>query len=337
MIIIEEGYSLKQYNTFGLCVYARIFAEVNQPDELKNVVNIFRDDLRPRMILGGGSNVLFTKDYDGIVIFPDLRGCDLIKETGEHIWIKVFAGENWDDFVGLCVSKNWGGLENLSLIPGKVGASPIQNIGAYGVEVKDVIESVETLETTSGKTRIFTNAECGFGYRDSIFKREAKFQYIITAVTFKLSKQPAYKTTYKDVTDELKNFPEVNLNSIRQAIIQIRQRKLPDPKHLGNAGSFFKNPIITEGHYKALQSEFSNLTSYPSDHNKVKISAAWLIEAAGWKGKRIENVGTCETQPLVIVNHGNATGSEIVNFAKMIQEAVLLKFNIALDMEVNII
>ena len=168
-------------------------------------------------------------------------------------------------------------------------------------------------------------------------KREAKFQYIITAVTFKLSKQPAYKTTYKDVTDELKNFPEVNLNSIRQAIIQIRQRKLPDPKHLGNAGSFFKNPIITEGHYKALQSEFSNLTSYPSDHNKVKISAAWLIEAAGWKGKRIENVGTCETQPLVIVNHGNATGSEIVNFAKMIQEAVLLKFNIALDMEVNII
>ena len=337
MIIIEECYSLKLYNTFGLSATARVFAEVNQPGELQSVVNIFREDSRPKMILGGGSNILFTSDFDGIVLFPDLRGCDLLKENDEHVWVKTYAGEKWDQFVGLCVSKNWYGIENLSLIPGNVGSCPIQNIGAYGVEVKDVIESVEALDIKDGTVRIFSNADCCFGYRDSIFKHEAKSRYIIMSVTFKLSKQPFFKTNYADVSEALKDCKELNLSSLREAIIQIRQRKLPDPEQLGNAGSFFKNPLISLDLFKKLQEEYPRISSYPADNSDVKVSAAWLIQECGWKGKREGNVGTYETQPLVIVNYGGATGNEILDFATKIRNSVVKRFDIELDFEVNII
>jgi UDP-N-acetylmuramate dehydrogenase len=337
MIIIEECYSLKSYNTFGLSAVARVFAEVNQPEELQSMVNIFREDSRPKMILGGGSNLLFTRDFDGIVLFPDLKGCELLKENNEHVWVKTYAGEKWDQFVALCVSKNWYGVENLSLIPGNVGSCPIQNIGAYGMEVKDVIESVEAMSINDAKIRVFSNAECCFGYRDSIFKHEAKAQYIIMSVTFKLSKQPVFKTNYTDVTEALKDFKELNLSSLRQAITQIRQRKLPDPEQLGNAGSFFKNPLISLELYKKLQSENAAMPSYNSGSENVKISAAWLIQECGWKGKRKGNIGTYETQPLVIVNYGGATGNEILEFATNIRDSVVQRFGIELEFEVNII
>jgi UDP-N-acetylmuramate dehydrogenase len=337
MIIIEESYSLKFYNTFSLPAMARVFVEVNNPDELLSVLNIFKNDTRPKMILGGGSNILFTRDFDGIVIFPDLKGCELLKEDNDHVWVKTYAGEKWDQFVGLCVSKNWFGIENLSLIPGNIGACPIQNIGAYGVEVKDVIESVETMRITDGQIRIFSNAECCFGYRDSIFKHEAKSQYIITAVTFKLSKQPVLKTNYTDITETLKNYTELNINTLRQAIIQIRQKKLPDPEQLGNAGSFFKNPVISKDHFHKIQTENPQIPSYPAGSNEIKVPAAWLIQECGWKGKRKGNVGSYETQPLVIVNYGGATGNEILDFATEIRTSVEQRFGVKLEFEVNIV
>ncbi|HEY4787444.1 MAG TPA: UDP-N-acetylmuramate dehydrogenase [Bacteroidales bacterium] len=337
MIIIEECYSLKSYNTFGVQCLARIFAEANNPDDLQTIINVFREDHRPKLILGGGSNMLFTEDFDGVVIFPDLKGYDVIEQSENHVWVKAYAGENWDKFVAYCVSKKWGGIENLSLIPGNIGASPIQNIGAYGVEVKDVIDSVEAVDLQTGDVRLFSNTECRFGYRDSIFKHEAKNKYIIVAVTFKLSKKPIFHINYKDVTEELKNFTEINIGSVRQAIINIRRRKLPDPEKLGNAGSFFKNPVVPIDVYINIRKDFTDAPSYPVDDNHVKIPAAWLIQTCGWKGKREANVGTYETQPLVIVNYGQATGSEIYEFGRKMQDSVYQKFNIELEMEVNII
>lgn len=337
MIIIEECYSLKSYNTFGIQCLARIFAEANNPDDLKTIVNVFRDDPKPKLILGGGSNLLFTDDFDGVVIFPDLKGIELVKHTRDHVWVKVYAGENWDNFVSHCVSKNWGGVENLSLIPGNVGACPIQNIGAYGVEVKDLIDTVEAIELQSGDIRLFSNEECHFGYRDSIFKHEAKNKYIITAVTFKLLKNPICKINYGDVSQELKNFDGITVATVRESVINIRRRKLPDPEKLGNAGSFFKNPVIPVDVFTMIKQTYPDVTSYPAEPRHVKIPAAWLIQTCGWKGKREGNVGTHETQPLVIVNYGNATGKEIFEFAARIKESVDHQFGINLEMEVNVI
>jgi UDP-N-acetylmuramate dehydrogenase len=307
------------------------------PDDLLSVINIFRNDSKPKLILGGGSNILFTHDFDGIVIYPDLKGHELVNQTEENVWIKAYAGENWDQFVAYCVGQNWSGIENLSLIPGNIGACPNQNIGAYGVEVKDVIESVETIDLQTGSIHKFSNVECQFGYRNSIFKNEAKNKYIITSVTFKLSKKQVFKINYDLVAEELKNFPEVNIASIRQAIINIRRRKLPDPSQLGNAGSFFKNPVVSLEIYGAIQSEFPNVPSYRVGELLVKIPAAWLIETCGWKGKRLGNVGTYDAQPLVIVNYGDASGNEIFDFARKIQESVLNRFGIDLEMEVSIV
>lgn len=337
MIIIEECYSLKSYNTFGVQCLARIFAEASNLEDLQTIVSVFRDDHRPKLILGGGSNLLFTDDFDGVVIYPDLKGIEVVDHNHEHVWVKAYAGENWDKFVAHCVSKRWAGIENLSLIPGNVGACPIQNIGAYGIEVKDVIETIETIDLQTGEIRNFSNAECHFGYRDSIFKHEAKHQYIITAVTFKLAKNAACKTDYKDVTEELKSFSEVNVATVRQSIINIRQRKLPDPEKLGNAGSFFKNPTIPVDVYNALKVDFPEMTGFPVNDQFIKVPAAWLIQTSGWKGKREGNVGTHQTQPLVIVNYGEATGKEIFEFGKKIQQSVQQKFGIELEMEVNII
>jgi UDP-N-acetylmuramate dehydrogenase len=337
MIIIEESFSLKSYNTFGIQSYARFFAEANNLADLKTIVGVFRDDHRPKLILGGGSNLLFTDDFDGIVIFPDLKGTDLLKETDSHVLVKASAGENWDTFVNFCVSQGWGGIENLSLIPGNVGACPIQNIGAYGVEVKDVLHAVETLDISTGEARIFSNAECCFGYRDSIFKHEAKNKYIITSVTFKLAKHPVFQINYPDIRAELDRFGETTISSVRQAIINIRKKKLPDPEQLGNAGSFFKNPVIAPDKFNAIKQEYPSAPSYPATGGLIKIPAAWLIQTCGWKGKREGNVGTHESQPLVIVNYGGATGKEIIGFAQKIQDTVTQKFDIESEMEVNIV
>jgi UDP-N-acetylmuramate dehydrogenase len=337
MIIIEETFSLKSFNTFGIQSYAKIFAEATTMDDLKNIIGIFRDNPLPKLVLGGGSNLLFTKDFDGIVLYPNLEGIELVRHSGESTWLRAYAGENWDKFVEFCVSKNLGGIENLSLIPGNVGACPIQNIGAYGVEVKDVIESVEALDILTGEKHVFSNTECRFGYRDSIFKHEAKNKYIITAVVFKLRKQPAIFLNYKEVIDEMHHFSEVTVATVRKAIINIRRRKLPDPAEFGNAGSFFKNPIISTTQFQSIKENFSSAPCYVIDKESVKIPAAWLIENCGWKGKREGNVGTHAIQPLVIVNYDGATGSEVIHLAEKINESVNQQFGIRLEMEVNVI
>lgn len=337
MITIEECYSLMSYNTFGIQSYATLFARAQNVEELKDIIDKYSEDHRPKLILGGGSNLLFLQDFNGIVIMPDIHGIELIKQTPDHVWVRAFAGENWDSFVEYCVSKNLGGIENLSLIPGNVGACPIQNIGAYGVEVKDVIDSVEAIEIQTGKSKTFTNSECRFGYRESIFKKEAKQKFIITSVIFKLALSPILKTSYKDVEEELISLGEKNISTVRQAIINIRKRKLPDPEQYGNAGSFFKNPVITREKFEAIKHEFPEIPSYPADFGLVKISAAWLIQTCGWKGKREGNVGSFPTQPLVIVNYGGATGKEVFTFASRIQESVKQNFDIELEMEVNVI
>lgn len=337
MIVIEENFSLKSFNTFGIQSYAKIFAEATTIDDLKSIIDIFRDNPLPKLVLGGGSNLLFTQDFDGIVMYPNLEGIELVKHSGEITWLRAYAGENWDKFVEFCVSKKLGGIENLSLIPGNVGACPIQNIGAYGVEVKDVIESVEVIDIKTGDKLIFSNADCQFGYRNSIFKHEGKNKYIITSVVFKLRNQPAIFLNYKDVMEELSNFSEVTVATVRQSIINIRRRKLPDPAEFGNAGSFFKNPVISTNLFQTIREKFSSAPSFPVDNESVKIPAAWLIETCGWKGVRQGNVGTHENQPLVIINYNGATGREVVQLAEKIHKSVSQRFGIELEMEVNVI
>jgi UDP-N-acetylmuramate dehydrogenase len=336
MISIEECISLKPYTTFGVPVVARFFAEASTIDELQSLITIFSDNPKPKLILGGGSNLLFTDDFDGVVIYPNLTDIVVVRQNEEHAWVKAEAGVNWDQFVSLCCERNWGGAENLSLIPGNVGASPVQNIGAYGVEVKDLIEQVEAIHLSSGQKRIFTNAECRFGYRDSIFKQEEKGQWVIVSVIFKLNKKPVLKTKYADVEEELKSFSEKTVQTVREAIIRIRKRKLPDPKEFGNAGSFFKNPVIPVELYNRIKVDFPDIPHYPAHEGFVKIPAAWLIQTQGWKGRRDGNVGTYPTQPLVIVNYGQATGKEVFEFARSIQHSVKEKFQVKLEMEVNI-
>jgi UDP-N-acetylmuramate dehydrogenase len=337
MILIEETFSLKSFNTFGIQAYAKIFAEATTMEDLISIIGIFRDNPLPKLILGGGSNLLFTKDFDGVVIFPNLVGIELVRHSGESTWLRAYAGENWDKFVEFCVSKNLGGIENLSFIPGNIGACPIQNIGAYGVEVKDVIESVDALDIQTGDKRTFSNEECQFGYRDSIFKNEAKNKYIITSVVFKLRKQPAIFLSYKEVMDEIRKFPDVTVANVRQSIINIRRRKLPDPAEFGNAGSFFKNPLISTNKFQSIKEEFSLAPSYIVDKETVKIPAAWLIETCGWKGIREGNVGTHPNQPLVIVNYNGAKGRDVIQFAEKISNSVKQRFGIELQMEVNVI
>jgi UDP-N-acetylmuramate dehydrogenase len=337
MIIIEENYALRQYNTFGIAAKTKIFAESNTPEDIRTILGVFRENPLPKLILGGGSNILFTKDFDGIVIYPGIKGKEIVKQTDEYIWVKAYAGENWDEFVAYCVSKNWGGIENLSLIPGNVGACPIQNIGAYGVEVKDVIDSVETIDITTGDTKEFSNADCNFGYRDSIFKNTLRDKYLIVSVTFKLSKNPVCIISYKDVNDELKHFKTVDISKVRNTVINIRRRKLPDPEQLGNAGSFFKNPMIETNKLIKIKEEFPDIPSFEVDKKNVKIPAAWLIQTCGWKGKREGNTGCHPNQPLVLINYGEATGMEIFNFAQKIQQSVFDKFSIQLDMEVKLV
>lgn len=335
-MIIQENISLKKFNTFGIDVKAKRFVSVQSLAELKQILLTEKDIF----LLSGGSNMLLTKNIEKLVLHIDIQGIDIEKESDDFIEVSVNAGEDWHEFVLWCVGKNYGGIENLSLIPGKVGTCPIQNIGAYGVEVKDTITKVAVLEIETGMLKIFTNQECKFGYRDSIFKNECKGKYVIVGVTFQLTKKNTiFHTSYGAIETELAakkvDFP--TLKNISDAVINIRKSKLPDPKKLGNSGSFFKNPVISKNHLEKLLIDFPSIPSYIISKNEVKIPAGWLIEQAGFKGKRFGNCGVHEKQALVLVNYGNATGNELLELAKKIQQTINEKFEIQLEIEVNVI
>jgi len=336
---IEKNISLKPFNTFNVDAIAKYFSEVNNHSEFRDVLHNKELRTEKKLILGGGSNILFTKDLDGIVIKINNSEIEVISETEENILIQVDAGVEWDSFVKYTIDEGICGLENLSLIPGNVGAAPIQNIGAYGVEVKDFIENVNVMMISDLEEKSYSNLECNFSYRNSIFKNELKNKFLITSVLFKFSKRNKINLTYAPLNDYFagKSENEISLVNLRDAVISIRESKLPDPNKLGNAGSFFKNPIITKEKYEELKVEYPDLNGYPENNSKVKISAGWLIEKCGLKGKRIGDVGVHEKQALVIVNYGNASGSEIIHFSKMIQSEVENKFNINLINEVNIL
>ena len=335
---IIENFSLQEYNTFGIQAYAKFFAQAGTTDELLYISQQTGMFKKPHLVLGGGSNILFTKDFDGTIIKISMRGMEVVDESASNVYLNVNAGENWDDLVEYCVQQSWGGLENLSLIPGQTGSSPIQNIGAYGVELKDHFHSLEALHKQSGQKKTFTAQECKFGYRDSFFKREGRDQYIILSVTFILDKEPAINTSYAALAAELQKggITQPDIHDIREAVIRIRRSKLPDPVAIGNAGSFFKNPVINTEQYKRLSEAFPDVVSYP-DKNGIKIAAGWLIERSGLKGYRLGNAGVHEKQALVLVNYGNAKGSDIVKLAEMIRCSVMENFGVGLEAEVNIV
>lgn len=336
---IENNVSLKPFNTFNVDVTAKYFADVNDLSELKELLNNKNYITERRLFLGGGSNILFTKDFAGIIIKLNNSKIEKVYETDEELFIKADAGVEWDSFVKYSVDNGLSGIENLSLIPGCVGAAPIQNIGAYGVEVKDVIESVNIILLKNTEEKTLSNSECKFQYRNSIFKSELKDKFVITSVVFKLSKQNKVNLTYSPLKNYFsrKSESDVTPNDIRDAVISIRTSKLPNPKLLGNAGSFFKNPIISKDLFAQFKNSYSELMGYSETDGNIKISAGWLIEKCGLKGKRIGDVGVHEKQALVIVNYGYATGNEIVEFSKMIQNDVKNKFNVRLINEVNIL
>ncbi|MGJ8744498.1 UDP-N-acetylmuramate dehydrogenase [Polaribacter sp.] len=332
----KENISLKNYNTFGISVHAKRFITVDSVYQLQQLLKVEKDIF----LISGGSNMLLTKDIEKLVVHLDIKGISIDNEDENTVYLTVNAGENWHEFVLWCVAENYGGIENLSLIPGNVGTCPIQNIGAYGVEVKDTITKVEAIEIARGKLVQFSNENCNFGYRNSIFKNEVKGKYIITSVSFKLTKRNhILNSSYGAINTELtsKNITKPTLKDISDAVIAIRKSKLPDPKEIGNSGSFFKNPVIATTQFLELQKDYTNIPSYKISETEVKIPAGWLIEQAGFKGKRYGNYGIHEKQALVLVNYGNATGKEIYLLAKKIQQNILDKFGISLEIEVNII
>ena len=359
---IQNNISLKKFNTFGIDVMARYFATFNSVETLQELSDYRKpptsnlklqtsnhqpqtSNFKPQtIILGGGSNILFTKNVDGLVLKNEISGIQKISEDEEHIYVKAGAGESWHRFVLYCLENNYAGVENLALIPGSVGASPMQNIGAYGVEIKDVFHSLEAWHIAEKKIMVFDKAACSFGYRESIFKNKYKGEFIITSVTYQLKKKPVFNTSYGAIEAELeKNKVTVKtIQAIAQAVINIRSSKLPDPKIIGNAGSFFKNPEIGSGQYAALTEKFPGIVGYELPNGNVKLAAGWLIEhcapagASSWKGYRKADAGCHEKQALVLVNYGNAKGSEIFDLSSQILESVYQKFNVQLEREVNI-
>lgn len=334
--MIQKSYSLQGLNTFGIPAVADGFAAFDSVETLRELLN-HRGEFEQLLILGGGSNILFTKDVHALVLRNEITGISVIAEDGEKITVKVGAGVVWHEFVLHAVENGWGGIENLSLIPGSVGASPMQNIGAYGVEIKDVFHSLEALHIESQDLKTFTKEECNFGYRESVFKRELKNQYIITSVTFQLSRNSELKTSYGAIQDELAaRGLEPGIRSISDAVIAIRNSKLPNPKDLGNAGSFFKNPVVPKSLSDKLKMTYPNMPSYPQPDGTEKLAAGWLIETAGWKGKRVGNCGVHTKQALVLVNYGGATGNEIYSLSEAVLKDVYAKFGVQLEREVNI-
>ena len=336
---IKENHSLKKYNTFGVDVNARYFADIKSDDQIIEILNSEYYTRFPKLILNGGSNILFTKDFDGLVLKISTGGIELIEDNIDHVLIKANAGVSWDEFVTYCVENDWAGLENLSMIPGNVGAAPIQNIGAYGVEQKDCFHELQAIEISTGRKSVFTRNACCFGYRDSIFKRDLKGQYIILSVTYKLLKQPEFNTKYGSIGQELKNMDvkHISIKSVSEAVRRIRASKIPAPEEIGNAGSFFKNPVIDKSKYYKLINDNPEIVAYPVDKTHYKIAAGWLIDSLGWKGKRRGDAGVWHSQALVLVNYGNATGQQIFELASDIKKSVLDAYGIELDLEVNVI
>lgn len=331
---IQQNIPLKKYNTFGISTNAKRFVSINSLKELKEIITLEKDVF----LLGGGSNMLLTNDIEKLVVHLNLKGIIVNDTENEVVFVTAEAGENWHEFVVWCISQNYGGIENLSLIPGNVGTSPIQNIGAYGVEIKDTFHQLEALEIETGKIKVFNNEDCNFGYRNSVFKNELKAKYIIINVTFKLTKRNHHTNiSYGAIKTQLQNIKNPTLKDISDAVIAIRQSKLPDPKEIGNSGSFFKNPVINLISFKTLQKTYQEIPHYIVSENEIKIPAGWLIEQCGFKGKRFGDAGVHAKQALVLVNYNNATGQEIYNLAKNIQQKVKETFNINLDIEVNII
>ncbi len=337
---IKENYSLLKFNSFHINVSAKYFVEVLSVFEMQEVLreNIIKNI--PILIIGGGSNILLTKDYDGLVIKNSIRGIKVVSETDKEIFVEAGAGNLWDELVGYCVKNNYGGIENLTFIPGTVGAAPIQNIGAYGQELKDSFHSLEGILFDNLTSKIFFNDECNFGYRNSIFKNELKNNIAITSVTFKLNKKFYPNINYSALKEEIteKNLSKISISEVSEAVRDIRKRKLPDPNKFGNAGSFFKNPVISHAHFLEIQYKYPSFRGFIQESGVVKVSAAWLIEQCGWKGKLIGNAAVYVNQPLVLVNFsGNASGSEILNLANQIKNSVKNTFNVILEEEVNII
>ena len=335
--MIEKNVCLKPYNTFGLGAQAKLMARV---DSVSNLQEILADNSlhnEPRFILGGGSNILLTKDIDALVIKNEISGIELINETEDSFFVKSGAGIPWHELVMHCITNGYAGIENLSLIPGNVGATPMQNIGAYGVELKDVFHVLEAVELATGNVRSFSASECEFGYRESVFKRKLKDEFVISSVTLRLNKQANLNTSYGAIDQELERLgiSSPTIKDVSQAVIGIRQSKLPDPKVLGNSGSFFKNPVVQTVIYEELKTKYPEIPGYPAGEN-TKLAAGWLIEQCGWKGKVVGNTGSHGKQALVLVNYGNATGVEIFNLSEQIMKSVYDTFGVQLEREVNV-
>ena len=341
MPTVQTNVSLKLWNTFGIPANARFWAVITNETDLKTVLQNEAFRAMNRLVLGGGSNVLLTQDFDGLVLKIDVQGIKKVREDEQHVYLEVGAGVNWHELVMYCVDNGLAGMENLSLIPGTTGAAPMQNIGAYGVEIEQIFDSLTAVHIQTGEVRRFSHADCRFGYRESVFKHELKGQYIIMNVTFRLNKQPTFHTRYGAIQETLTEMgitdETLSIKAISDAVIHIRRSKLPDPAEIGNAGSFFKNPEIPKTQFDALKTQYPNLPGYPVDDNTVKVPAGWLIEQSGWKGRRIGDAGVHTKQALVLVNYGGATGYDILAIAGQVQQTVLEKFGIQLTPEVNVI
>ena len=342
---IETNKSLRPFNTFGVDASAKYFVEIRSAEEFRELLRDQRFRNEKKLILGGGSNLLLTKDFNGLVVKNALLGVHGVSETVTEVILRAGGGEPWEAFVRECVARNYAGLENLSLIPGSVGAAPVQNIGAYGVELRDAFEELEAIDLRSGETVRFSRDDCEFGYRDSVFKKKHREHFFITAVSFRLTKLCAAGSTYRFKTDygELRtalkgvNATELTLEAVHEAVCKIRRSKLPDPKELGNAGSFFKNPSVPREQFEGLLEHHAEMPHFPQDDGTVKVPAGWLIEQCGWKGKMQGRAGVHQAQALVLVNRGDATGQEILELALAIQENVLKTFGVKLSPEVCIL
>jgi UDP-N-acetylmuramate dehydrogenase len=336
---VSENVPLRSYNTFGISAKARYFAKFSSVEELSELTAGQKKAPLPRMILGGGSNILFTRNFDGLVLKNEVAGIEIIGEDDDHVYVKAGAGENWHGFVQYCLDAQLAGVENLSLIPGNVGASPMQNIGAYGAEIKDVFHELQAFHLDEQQLVTFDKATCEFGYRESVFKTKYKGQFAILSVTYRLNKNPHFNTSYGAIYDELEKMgvERLSIQAISQAVINIRSSKLPNPVQLGNAGSFFKNPTITRAQFEKLEAAYSKIVAYPTGNDHVKLAAGWLIEQCGWKGYREGDAGVHIKQALVLVNYGNAAGQDIYNLSQKILDSVQEKFGVQLEREVNII
>ncbi|MFK5856556.1 MAG: UDP-N-acetylmuramate dehydrogenase [Bacteroidota bacterium] len=338
-MIIKHDFCLAPFNTFGIEIFARNLSIITSVSNLHELFNEGKLTKKKLLVLSKGSNILFTKHFEGLVLLNQIWGKDIIKENNDYVFLNVSSGEFWPDLVDFAVDNNWGGLENLTDIPGKVGAAPVQNIGAYGSELKDVLISLEAFDLHTGKIVEFLNSDCKFGYRTSIFKTTHKNRFFITSVLLKLSKKPTVNLSYKPLKEafDKKATEDITIKDVSEKILEIRNSKIPTPDKLKNAGSFFKNPLVSSEKLNDLVSGDPTIPSYTISNSEHKIPAAWLIEQCGWKGKRIGNVGTYEKQALILINYNKATGGEILNFAQSIQKSVIDKFGIKLEMEVNVV